>query len=182
MKINIANEGHSVLHTVIHLRRVQHPLCGILGRLERIWIMMKHQTKPKWGTVFKKPNKTMLVCILQKHQCNEEKEGLWQLRLSRQHGNAGDAGSIPGWKTSPGVGNGNPLHYYCLENSVDKRSLAGYSSWSHKELDMTKHYMTTECKNNHGLKEQYFINGVKLGKPTLETHTVDFYIKVLYQC
>ena len=31
-------------------------------------------------------------------------------------------------------------------------------------------------------KEKYFINGVKLGKSTLETHTVDFYIKDLYRC
>ena len=36
--------------------------------------------------------------------------------------NAGDArfsGSIPGSGRSPGVGNGNPLQYSCLENSVD---------------------------------------------------------------
>ena len=30
--------------------------------------------------------------------------------------NAGDAGSIPGSGRSPGVGNGNPLPYSCLEN------------------------------------------------------------------
>ena len=33
--------------------------------------------------------------------------------------NAGDLGSIPGWGRSPGEGNGNPLQYSCLENSVD---------------------------------------------------------------
>ena len=36
--------------------------------------------------------------------------------------NVGDtraAGSIPGWGKSPGVGNGNPLQYSCLENSLD---------------------------------------------------------------
>ena len=27
----------------------------------------------------------------------------------------GDMGSIPGWGRSPGEGNGNPLHYSCLE-------------------------------------------------------------------
>ena len=32
-------------------------------------------------------------------------------------GDAGDGGSIPGWGRSPGVGNGNPFHYPCLENS-----------------------------------------------------------------
>ena len=37
--------------------------------------------------------------------------------------NAGDAGkvdSIPGLGRSPGVGNGNPLQYSCLENSMDR--------------------------------------------------------------
>ena len=32
----------------------------------------------------------------------------------------GDFGSIPGWGRSPGVGNGNPLQYSCLENSMDR--------------------------------------------------------------
>ena len=34
--------------------------------------------------------------------------------------NAGDLGSIPGSGRSPGDGNGNPLEYSCLENSVDR--------------------------------------------------------------
>ena len=34
--------------------------------------------------------------------------------------NAGDPGSIPGSGRSPGEGNGNPLHYSCLENSMDR--------------------------------------------------------------
>ena len=33
--------------------------------------------------------------------------------------NAGDPGSIPESGRSPGKGNGNPLQYSCLENSVD---------------------------------------------------------------
>ena len=32
--------------------------------------------------------------------------------------NAGDPGSIPGSGRSPGEGNGNPLQYSCLENSM----------------------------------------------------------------
>jgi len=35
-------------------------------------------------------------------------------------GDAGDAGSIAGLGRSPGVGNGNPLQYSCLENSMDR--------------------------------------------------------------
>ena len=34
--------------------------------------------------------------------------------------NAGDPGSIPGLEKSPGEGNGSPLQYSCLENSVDR--------------------------------------------------------------
>ena len=33
--------------------------------------------------------------------------------------NAGDLGSIPGLGRSHGEGNGNPLQYSCLENSMD---------------------------------------------------------------
>ena len=47
--------------------------------------------------------------------------------------NARDLGSIPGLGRSPGEGNGYPLQYSGLENSM-----AGYSPWGHKELDMTK--------------------------------------------
>ena len=32
----------------------------------------------------------------------------------------GDLSLIPGWKSSPGGGNGNPLQYSCLENLMDK--------------------------------------------------------------
>ena len=35
-------------------------------------------------------------------------------------GAVGDGGSIPGWGRSPGGGNGNPLQYSCLENSMDR--------------------------------------------------------------
>ena len=35
--------------------------------------------------------------------------------------NAGDLGSIPGSGKSPGEGNGNPLQYSCLDNSMGRR-------------------------------------------------------------
>ena len=53
--------------------------------------------------------------------------------------NAGDTGSIPGSGRSPGVGNGNPLQYFCLENSMDRESLAVFCPCSHKESDRTEH-------------------------------------------
>ena len=51
--------------------------------------------------------------------------------------NAGDLGSIPGLGRSPGEGNGSPLQYSCLENSMD-----GGAWWATvhgvAELDMTE--------------------------------------------
>ena len=38
----------------------------------------------------------------------------------RRHKRQEDVGSIPGQGKSPGVGNGNPLQYSCLENSTDR--------------------------------------------------------------
>ena len=51
--------------------------------------------------------------------------------------NAGDPGLIPGSGGSPGEGNGNPLQYSCLENSVDRGS-GGLQSMGHKESDTTE--------------------------------------------
>ena len=46
--------------------------------------------------------------------------------------NAGDMGLIPGFGRSPGEGNGNST-----EKAHGQRSLAGYSPWVTKELDMS---------------------------------------------
>ena len=35
-------------------------------------------------------------------------------------GDAGDAGSVLGLGRSPGGGNGNPLQYFCLKNTMDR--------------------------------------------------------------
>ena len=39
---------------------------------------------------------------------------------SANAGDARDVGLIPGMGISPGVRNGNPLQYSCLENSMDR--------------------------------------------------------------
>ena len=56
---------------------------------------------------------------------------------------AGDLGLIPGSGRSPGEGNGSPLQYSCLENPMDKRSLAGYCQWDHKNRTWLSNYITT---------------------------------------
>ena len=52
-------------------------------------------------------------------------------------GNTGDLGSIPRLGRSSGEGNGNPLQYSCLENSMDRGAWGGYSPWDCKESDTT---------------------------------------------
>ena len=44
-------------------------------------------------------------------------------------GDARDMGLIPESGRSPGEENGKPLHYFCLGNPIDKRSLEGCSPW-----------------------------------------------------
>ena len=43
---------------------------------------------------------------------------------------------------SPQGGHDSPLQYSCLENPHGQRSLAGYSPWCCKELDMTERQNT----------------------------------------
>ena len=40
--------------------------------------------------------------------------------LPANAGNVRNTGLIPGSGRSPGLGNGNPLQYSCLENSMDR--------------------------------------------------------------
>ena len=42
--------------------------------------------------------------------------------LPASAGDAKDLGSVLGWGRSPGEGNGNPLHYSCLENFIDREA------------------------------------------------------------
>ena len=56
--------------------------------------------------------------------------------------NVGAPGSIPGSGRSLGGGNGNPLQYSCLENSMDRGAWQATVQGVTKELDMTKHAHT----------------------------------------
>ena len=59
--------------------------------------------------------------------------------LPAKAGTAGDTGSIRELGRSPGGGNGNPLQYSCLENSMDRRAwwatVHGVErDWAHRGL------------------------------------------------
>ena len=51
--------------------------------------------------------------------------------------NAGDVGLIPELGKSPGEGNGNPLQYSCLGNSMDRRAWWAIVHGLSNEEDMT---------------------------------------------
>ena len=67
--------------------------------------------------------------------------------------NAGDLDSVPRLGRSPGGGHGNQLQYSCLENPYGQRSLAGYSPWGHKELDMTEGLTTAHRNLLYGISQ-----------------------------
>ena len=58
---------------------------------------------------------------------------------------ARDTGSIPGSGRSPGVGNGNPLQYSYLENSVDR------GAWWATGQGVTESDMTEQKRTLHYL-------------------------------
>ena len=70
------------------------------------------------------------------------KESTWQCRR---------CGFYPWVGRSPRVGNGNPLQYSCLKNSMDRPALwATYSPWGvTKESDMTERLSMPACTVLH---------------------------------
>ena len=70
-----------------------------------------------------------------------------------------DLGLIPGLARSPGIGNGNPLQYSCLGNSMDKGALGaivhGVSrSWTW--LSMHTHVLK---RKPNVVKRMFFLEG-----------------------
>ena len=68
-----------------------------------------------------------------------------------------------GWEDSPEGGHGNLLLYSCLVNSHGQRSLAGYSPWGHKVVDMAEQLSTAHIHNEHTMncmayRQQTFIS------------------------
>ena len=61
--------------------------------------------------------------------------------LPANAGDTRDVGLVPGSGTILRVGNGNPLQYSCLENSMGKGAW-WVSLWGHKEPVMAEHTHT----------------------------------------
>ena len=61
--------------------------------------------------------------------------------LRASAGDARDAGSVSRFGGSPGIGNGNPLHYSCLENPTDR------GTWQLQSIQLESD--TTECTRTY---------------------------------
>ena len=61
---------------------------------------------------------------------------------------AEDSDSIPGWGRPPGEGNGNPLQYSCIENSMDRGAWWATVCEIAKGLDMTERLNSNNINNN----------------------------------
>ena len=97
---------------------------------------MSLQKKQKPNAKRRKPFKTLIISTT---QCSM---GFPHSSVGRASAcNAGDLGSIPRWKISPGEGNGYPLQYSCLEipwrEEPGKLQLMGS-----QESDMTQRYLS----------------------------------------
>ena len=69
--------------------------------------------------------------------------------------NAGDLGLIPGLGRSLGEGNGNPLQYSCLKNSVDRgawRAMGSMGSQRARHTERLTHTHTGLCSAARGLQ------------------------------
>ena len=66
-------------------------------------------------------------------------------------GDTGDMGLVPGSGRSPGIGNGNLLHFSCLENSMDRGAWWATVCGVAKSLYMTKHVSMHSLKGIHYL-------------------------------
>ena len=71
--------------------------------------------------------------------------------------NPGDAGFIPESGRCPGVGNGNPLQYPCLENPMDRGAWWAIVHGVAKELDMTELELERLCSEKIHRAECYGI-------------------------
>ena len=61
-----------------------------------------------------------------------------------------DVGSIPGSGRSLGGGDGDPLHYSCLGNPMDREAWRATVHGGHKEPDMTEHMSTVKTQPEYG--------------------------------
>ena len=78
---------------------------------------------------------------------------LWVKKSICNAGARGDTGLIPASGRSPGGGNGNPLQYSCLENSMERRAWQAIvhmveESWTQLSMSTTTMWLCARKKKN----------------------------------
>ena len=73
-------------------------------------------------------------------------------------GDTGDAGSVPVLGRCPGGGNGKPLQYSCLENSMDRGARQAVVHGVEKESDMTE--QSNNSNNWYKGMKSFFSSGI----------------------
>ena len=97
--------------------------------------------------------------------------------LPAKAGDAGDAGLIPWSGRSPGVGNGNPLQFFCLENSRGRGAWQAKSPWGWKVSDMPEQ-LSTHARSFKGTASHSHTNPLLRNSESLESlkHAWDYNI------
>ena len=91
----------------------------------------------------------LVACDRNQSQSMSSQEGYGKLLKGLPHGsvvknrpaNEGDSGSILGLRRSPGEENGNPFHYSCLGNPMDR---GAWRAIDHRVSKRVGHNLVTE--------------------------------------
>ena len=99
----------------------------------------------------------MLIVFKGLPRCYRGQESTYQSRRCRFHPWVGKMEKIHDFSYSPGVGNGNPLQYPCLENPMDRGAWWAIVHGVAKELDMTELELERLCSEKIHRDECYGI-------------------------
>ena len=78
-------------------------------------------------------------------------------------GGARDMGSIPGLGRSPGVGNGNPFHYSCLENFMARGAWRATVHGTTKSQTQLSDWAQSKS-SDHGAPGNYTLHGRSISR------------------
>ena len=95
-----------------------------------LWVLSTDACRPSWTPLHKSIDMTFYNCVMIKMNM-----GFSCISDCKESAcSVGDLGSTPRLGRSPGGGNGNPLQYSCLENSMNRGTWLGYGPWGHKRV------------------------------------------------
>ena len=97
-----------------------------------------------------------IIKLLEKERASQVMRVL--KNLAANVGDTRDMVSVPGLGSSPGEGNGSLLHYFCLENSMDRGAW-----WGFRKLDTTERLSKRTQKRmqwNHKTYIQHIMSSI----------------------